>query len=534
MYSFHFSLSVHRNINLSTIFFFIKVRYNSPTPLTNQFRVPSKIDRPYFIFAKKGDPLHHYYTFHPRHGQVDPHEDWKQWVQSLLVIRGTIVNYHSLPVTIFILRHGKIEYTHDNLSPNYEIELNFHPGDRIFAFDARLDNYPGGRLYNYDKVIQRSESIAILDTIVSSNTEYIIRKKRCYDLSSQCHEWAFTPRGHPSQCEHYAEFMHHICAYTCGVCSEGILSDLTYALFHFPNLNVSSILGEAVHSFRVFLAGVKDIVDSRSYAVGVFLVLGLLLAFNIVFFQNAMKSSSSVIARRGSEPAVDVVWDGLVLVLVPGICIALNLFISTPSQSVPVWLRSFHVDINRVSRDFDVYVVLLIVGLIGSGYVSVLATFMAKESIEGTDIAFLIAAAMLVIGSSLGYVYFIIGNSTASVIRWSHVWTYRKNAAVAFMFVGALIGVALLTLKRRLDPLLKVENLPVFLIPNVFVIGGVGCLSTIDDHFYSELIHVVSTNKSAACALVVLGMLGGFLYLKIIDKLTSEEVMKEDKKLKLD
>jgi len=74
----------------------------------------------------------------------------------------------------------------------------------------------------------------------------------------------------------------------------------------------------------------------------------------------------------------------------------------------------------------------------------------------------------------------------------------------------------------------------VFLIPNVFVIGGVACLWTMDRHFYSELMHVGSTNKSAAFAFVFLGMLGGFMYLKIIDKITSEGVVKKDKKLKLD
>ncbi|KAL3779449.1 hypothetical protein HJC23_012726 [Cyclotella cryptica] len=511
-----------------------KVRYNSPTPLTRRFRVPSKIDRPYFIFAKKGDPLHHYYIFHPRHSHVDPHEEWKQWVQSLLVIRGTVVNYHSLPVTVFILRHGKIEYTHESLNPNYEIELNFHPGDRIFAFDARVDNYPGGHLYNYDKVIQRAESIAILDTVVTADKEHIIRNKRCYDLSSQCYEWASTPRGQQSQCEHYPEFMHHICAYTCGVCREGILSDLAYALFHYPDNKLPPVLTEVVRSFRVFCAGLKDIVDSRSYSVVVLLVLGLLVAFNIVFFQSAMKSSSSVVVSGESESMMDVAWDVLVIVLVTGICITLNLFMSTPSYYVPMWLRSFHADINRVSRESDAYIVLLIAGIIGSGYVGVFSTFIKKESIEGIDIAVLIAVAMLAIGSLLGYTYFIIGNSTTSIIRWSHIWTYRKNAAVALMFVGTLIGTGLSSFKRRLEPLLKLENLPVLLIPNTFVIGGVICLSAMDRQFYSDLIHVVSSNKSASFAFVFLGMLGGLLYLKIIDKLTGDEVTKEVKKLKVD
>jgi hypothetical protein len=77
---------------------------------------------------------------------------------------------------------------HGKLNPGYEIELSFHPGDRILAFDYRLDNFPGARRQGNDKIIHHAQRIAILDTIVSSGTEYVIRFKRCYDLSAQCYE----------------------------------------------------------------------------------------------------------------------------------------------------------------------------------------------------------------------------------------------------------------------------------------------------------------------------------------------------------
>ena len=126
-------------------------------------------------------------------------------------------------MTIFILRDDKIVHIHNHLATNFEIELSFHPGDRILVFDERLDNFPGGRRQHNDKILHHASRIAVLDTIVTSEREYEIPHTNCYDLSTQCYEWAMSRRGRKSQCHNNPEFMHHICPYTCEVCSEGML-----------------------------------------------------------------------------------------------------------------------------------------------------------------------------------------------------------------------------------------------------------------------------------------------------------------------
>lgn len=418
---------------------------------------------------------------------------------------------------------------HDSLQPNFELELNFHPGDRILAFDARLDAYPGGGRYNNEKIIRHAESITILDTVVTSEMEYILPMKRCYDLSTQCYEWAMTSRGQMSQCDINPEFMHNICAFTCRVCDDGILSDLKYAVFHYPVHRMPSMLQGIIDLFRYCLGDLKDILEIRRNAAAFLLVMGLLIAFNLVFFQ------TSLVTKQMEQGSISVdMFDLWLLVEMVCLCIGFKIFMSIPNEWIPLALRRLHLEINQVAGQSDVLLALLVAGIVISIYVKTFVTFISNEDISNADIAYF---ALVVLASVAAYLWFmisVIGNNTATAIRWSHLWNYRKNAAFAFSLVGALLGIGLMALKRLARLLLNVENLPIIVISNVFVLAGMAYLATLDPHFYSDVVHIVSTSMGAALTLVFFGMSAGLLYMKAIDMLTEEEALKEPEKVKID
>lgn len=441
-------------------------------------------------------------------------------MQSLLIVRGVVVNRHSLPVTIFVLRDGRIEYIQEKLNPQFELELQFHPGDQILAFDSRLDNFPGGRRYNNEKIVRHAQSIALFDTIVTSEKEYVIHSKRCYDLSTQCYEWSMSMRGQSSQCYQNPEFMHNICPKTCGVCSDGLMSDLSYYIFHYPEHKMPSFVVGLLRGTRVLLTDVAGVVEVSRTSAAVFLVLGLLLAFNLVFFQTATKTSSLPTAQ--GDETIMTFWDWLLLVLTLGVCYGQKVFVSTPRHMLPVGLRSFHADVNRVAGEPEIYIVLLIGGIIAHVYVKTVVEFLMKDNINNADIAYFMAVMIGSVAAAFYFVFFIRGKDTNNIIRWNHLLDYQKNAAFAFIFFGSLISTTLRPLKKLLKRVLTEDNIAIMLIPNVFIIGGIKYIASAED-IYLDLLHTIQTNNVAVFVLVLSGMAGGIMYMKIIDILASDD-----------
>ncbi len=74
----------------------------------------------------------------------DAHREFRHWVESQLVLHVTVANRNALPVEVRIMRDGRtIDGESLSLNPNYERAFALHVGDRIFAFDERLDTFPG-------------------------------------------------------------------------------------------------------------------------------------------------------------------------------------------------------------------------------------------------------------------------------------------------------------------------------------------------------------------------------------------------------
>jgi hypothetical protein len=155
---------------------------------------------------------------------------------------------------------------------------------------------------------------------------------------------------------------------------------------------------------------------------------------------------------------------------------------------------------------------------------------MCNDTVNNTDIAYFIAVMAASIAAALGFVFFIVENDA---IRWNSLWDYRKNAAFAFVMLGALISSILLPLKKILIHVIAAESLVVLVIPNLFIVGGIKCLARYDRSMFLELMRTFHTNKLAALALVLFGMAGGLMYMKLIDKLTNEDVTNQAQTIKV-
>lgn len=528
-FPFPFAGESREDASYGDVIWTAKVRFNSQTDLTRLFKARSRSDEPHIIFAKKGDPIHKYQTFHPERHSVDVHGEFKQWVQNLLHIQVRIVNYHSLPVGIFVIgsNNRRVEHMHESLSSKYQLLMQINTGDRIIAYDTRIDSFPGGRKIN-EEIVRYAESVALLDTIVTSDEIYIVPPRRCYDLSSQCTEWKLTLKGMKSQCNKNQEFMHSICPLTCGVCTESFASDISYYAFHYPIHRVPQFLQRSVQGVRFFLDDITNIAKLRKNAAAAFFVVGVLLSLNIVLIKSALKSWRTNSTNGSDGSRLSFVLDTMMLILFVGVCIGMKWMCSVSVFKVPPYLRSLHGDFNRIAQDSDVLSVLLAAGFIACAYFRALFSSVASGGMNAAKIGLFIALLLALGCGMLGSISFMMSTKMTSVIRWKHLWKYRKNAAVAFVVVGASFGVMILSIKRLLKPILKSSSTPLLLY-NIAVVGGVAGLSSIDKHFSNDLLHVINFRKNAAAAFCLLGVLTGKLAMKLIDKLSSEKPQPQQK-----
>mmetsp|Transcript_42190 Transcript_42190/g.76110 ORF Transcript_42190/g.76110 Transcript_42190/m.76110 type:complete len:617 (-) Transcript_42190:409-2259(-) len=488
-----------------------KVRFNTQTDLTRLFRSKSQRNTPHIIFARKGNAVGNFQTFHPKR-QVDVHGEFKEWVESLLDIQATIVNRHSLPVDFVVMRDGHI-ILDESLIPNYQSSLSLHARDRILAFDKRLDTFPGATRRVNGNIIANANAkgVLLLDAVVTSDNTFTIQPKRCYDLSVQCQAWTLTSRGKKNnQCQLHPEFMHHVCPYTCGVCSEHFASDLSYVVFHLPVHRFPAFLRGAVRSGRYFAEDVRNMCKLRKNAAVAFFVVGHLVPFNILLFQSDARSGSQL-KQDGKEQTsnlIMVILDSAILLNAVTICAGMKWMMSTPVGGVPSWLKGFHGDFTGVARHPDVFMILLGMGVIASVYFKALRSCIKNGTMNSDRVVFFIEALLTVICAIVAGLSYRMSSDTMRALEWQTLWKYHKNAAFAVFGVGAFAGVAFLSLKRLSKPLQKKSVLPVIL-SNLIVLGAVSGMASIDPHFRADLMHVIEWRKNAAFAFVVFGMLTG-------------------------
>ena len=529
-------------IKMYLLYFIIysQIRFNSQTDLTRLFGAKSNSNTPHIIFARKGDALNNIQVFNPERRKRagiddDIYNEFKKWVESLHFIHVTVANLHSLPLDLFIMRNGHVIHRDHSLSPGYQQSyLSLHAGDRIFAFDERLDRFPGATRFN-DK-IANTKGVLILDVVVGTSFEntYRIKTRRCYDLSTQCHDWAVTPRGmNTGQCNLNPEFMHHICPFSCGVCSEWLTSDISYLAFHRPIHTFPALIRGGVRAGRSLMHDIGFISRLRKNAAAVFFAFGLLVAFSNVLCRSATAATStSPIEQLRQESKLDLIsvpdqrlnfaLDSISILMVATIFAAFTWLTSTPVNGVPPWLRGIRGDLIGVSSFLDIFILLLTAGLIAGAFTPSIIRCIKGIDLDAESLMFLIFAILTLVGATFTVLAVVMSYNTLLLVQWRHLRRYHKNAASMVVIFGAFAGVGLVSLHRLAKPLRKQLEGSVTrlsfpaVLSNIMILAAVCSVALWDPHFKADIMHVLKSSTNAAIAFAVFGLVTGHFVVKLL------------------
>jgi hypothetical protein len=497
--------------------------------LTRLFRAESNSNTPHIIFAKKGDAIRNFQVFNTQrlntiNDEMNAHLEFRTWVESQLVMEVTVANRHSLSVDVRIVRSGQAIGSESSLKPNYQRTFSLHVGDRIFAFDERLDTFPGA-IRNDDK-IGVTKGVLLLDVIVTAaHDSYSIPPSRCYDLSTQCHMWiAPLRRGKQTvgdQCHINPEFMHHVCPYSCGVCSDHFISDIAYLAFNRP-----------IHSFPVLLQGIVrigrdllvDIIDlamqNLTLAVALFAV-GLLITLNIASSSKKSKShppNQHINGVSDVNSTAGTVLEFSLLLCAGAMAAWLSWITTITATAVPPFLRGIHSDLIGVANFPVVFILLLCVGALSGGHIRSILSYCIRGDANADSFVIFVTTPLtfaLFTGLSLT---FLSPNEIFDDTPWYYVWNYHKGAAFIIVFIGAFDGIGLVSLER-----LIIWPLPLLaFLCNWIVLVVVGSLSLQSPNFTDDLMNVIQLRKNAAVAFVLIGMVTGNIFGSNLDILDSD------------
>jgi hypothetical protein len=529
-----------------------KVRYNTHTPLTVMFDAPwvkeaKKSGKPYIVFGRKGDPIGKFSVFRPPKSSSswgDKNSKQSQleaWVHDLLTMRVTVVNYHHSEVKLF-LKDGKTNTIQplQKVPSGYQTTLGLHTADKILAMDARVDSFPGGT-WSADLMQEATDYVLLGQYIVKTEPTIEIFERTCVDLSLRCKVWAsHPPPRHPttqsasaSSCDNNPEFMHHICAATCGVCSEhnpaSFFTLIYFAMFRYPVVQIRpKILRPVARFLRVLTEDLLRVVSLRKNVALLFFAAGATLGMNLVFLQNfyfwAFGTRTTRRRSASSKPNsgitcsswADVEW---VLQLLAVSLVATWCWIAIAPR-VPSWLGSFQRDLHHVLKwQVDAMVGLLFLGygffLLSRRIIHwVRAAASAKRGGDGTETTMqrrIILSAVTLACFAAGAVATLfllmtkIGHHEQRSKRWKHMWFIRKNAAVAFLVSGMILGAGV---RPLLQTLWKLKGLILKLVLNALVLGAFDYVIVSQDrHFWNDLDHVVKMRMSVAIPFWVVGVL---------------------------
>jgi len=189
--------------------------------------------------------------------------------------------------------------------------------------------------------------------------------------------------------------------------------------------------------------------------------------------------------------------------------------ISNSVRAMPLWLRGFHRDLVGVARYPDIFMLLLIIGVITFAYIKGLQSSMKNGKLAREEQLFFITALVALVASILTALSFNISSDAMQAIRWQNLWRYHKNAAFFVFVVGIVGAAAFVSLQRLSKPLRKISVSPAILM-NLVVLSAIGVLASNIPHFQVDLMHVLKLRKNAAFSFVVAGVLSGQVLIEFL------------------
>lgn len=446
---------------------------------------------------------------------------------------------HSLPVDVFIMHK---DFTFD--SGYQQSYLSLHAGDRIFAFDTRLDTFPGATRASFHEVLVRAKEVLLLDVVVTTDNAFLINTRQCVDLSTKCHSWNLTQRGsNTGQCTLNPEFMHNICPYTCGVCNERryfTSNNISYLLFHRPLHMFPQPLQRIVHAIRFLMHDVTSISRFRkNVAMGLF-AFGLLVVFNIVLFRSATVAAMRSYSLQQSNDNLQKVCNivvvdpmvalrqrlNLVLEIIPILVVGsiyalLSWMVGSSANEIPSCLTGIRSDLIGISKYSDISTLVLIAALIAGIYLRSLLSCINRGDMDFYNTVFFIFVILTIICAILTAITLAMDYNTLLMNQWQYLLRYHKNAATWVVIIGAFTGVGLVSIHRLLLKPLRVTLESIItslsfpaILSYVIILAALGGLVLGDPHFITDLNHVLKLYAHAATYFSVLGMITGYFFVK--------------------
>jgi hypothetical protein len=502
----------------------VKVRYNDASELTKFFKVPSNQfansrNTPFIVFGKKGDRLDQFQIFNvknnKRHGD-DPHLLLQRWVETFLKARVKFENQHHSTVHIFLLVEGKKKLLRI-LAPGHVFADTLTVTDQVFAVDERVGAYPGGSSNTGSSSSGKdrpTESVMLGQWTISTDGPIFITTKKCFDMSEFCPDWlaAFGPQ----KCDRDSEFMHSICAVTCGVCSEGPASFLTYALLHSPIYKWPKVLHTPIQFVRVFPVDAAHVVEFRKNAAAAFVVLGMLIGINLVGAAKLMHTSTSHrgVSTTAPNPVSKATRFMDTIFLLGSNAAGYCFFTGANGPFDAAWVQILKQDLDHVLEWHPD----LLLGLPIAGFVLSMVIHYWLFQAPVTMGAFKsrarhLAVSVLLVGL-LAYLLLSGHITSYRANRWRHVWNFRKNIAFALFAAGTLLPSFLGSIKRlmqKIPPLGPVLWTCVSAVPVVHVLSE-------NQVFMQDLGHVMDLRKNVAGVFCFGGILLGVVVARTLSR----------------
>jgi hypothetical protein len=267
----------------------------------------------------------------------------------------------------------------------------------------------------------------------------------------------------------------------------------------------------------------------RKNAAAAFFAFGLLVAFSVVLFRSASvaaaRSGTTSHSRPNERPneisKIDLISDlnqrlnlalDSILILMTAILFATFTWMTTtPAERLPAWLRGFRGDLIGVSRFSDIFITLLISGVIAGVYTRSLIRCIQSRDLDAEGLMFFIFTFLSLVGAMLTVLSVVMSYNTLLLVQWRHLWRYHKNAASVVVIIGAFAGVGFVSVHRLSKPLQNFVTRLSFpaVLSYVMILAAVGSLAFWDPHFKADIMHVLQLSTNAAIAFVVFGLVTG-------------------------
>ncbi|CAJ1953900.1 unnamed protein product [Cylindrotheca closterium] len=291
----------------------IKVRYNRDTDLTRLFQVPHYAQRSgnaFIVLGKKGqNPFQKLSSYTAAPGG-DAHAQFEDWVTKQLSIEVVVLNHHHSNVIVF--QKTRLASSKESMEQRFIVKplrgqrLNLRLGDTILAMDSNVDRWPGHQP-NLDmtKILLSQEKVMLGQWRPWRHDDdghpikIHIHSKRCVDWSIFCWDWMRRQTTKP--CGDQPEFLHSMCAKSCGVCHDNFpFSAMAYipsyyGLWHEPLSYWPEWSHDVLRFVRVFAKDVDHVWRFRKNAGFAFFLGGIVLGYIVDSFLTALQSHSSFV-----------------------------------------------------------------------------------------------------------------------------------------------------------------------------------------------------------------------------------------------